>query len=143
MGYDVLETITIPECHYMPAFLGCKLYCFGANCDHDPPFWTRLKLNPNKWQENSTKWSKKRHIKSLDPYLCFPSSNCISKLLNDKHAKKSSSLLQRRFLPNRIVRKYTLQTLVRRVSNLLWDGIKSCNVFRLFSSFRLHIPDGT
>ena len=59
-----------------PLFRSKKwLIMHTVNRDHDPPFLTRLQLNPNSGKKVRQIGRKKRHTKTLDPYLSFPLSN--------------------------------------------------------------------
>ena len=44
-------------------------YAHRTSRDHDPPFLTRLQLNPNSGNNIRQIGRKKQHFKSLDPYL--------------------------------------------------------------------------
>ena len=89
-----------------PLFRGKKwLIMHTVNCDHDPPFWTRLQLNPNSGKKIRQNGRKKQHMKSLDPYLSFHLSNWITKLVYTEKTRKENIFIPRETTPSKLICK--------------------------------------
>ena len=81
-----------------PLFRSKKwLIMHTVNRDRDAPFLTRLQLNPNRGRTIRQIGRKKRQLKSLDPYLSFPLSNKITKLVSAEKTRKE--ILIHSFIP--------------------------------------------
>ena len=77
----------------------------AVNCERDLPFWPCLQLNPNSGRKIQQNVSKKGCIESLDPYLSFPYSNWITKLVNTEKSSKEILFIPRATIPSKLTCK--------------------------------------